>query len=317
MKKSFLFAALPFIALLTSAHAQTAQTGLAQHNRASSDSYYAEVTSMPDDIVPNHLSGVHVAMGRQQVVRAKEAAVAKRAQLAAESTVQQVAYAQGEEGGAVQLIEGTLIEQPSAAALNVTKPTPNNSVPVVPTVPAARQPYIIEAPIVAPIEVPQYAQPFRQTPSMQPQPTAISPTSPLPQMQSTSQVRRFEEPMVVETMSLDPYANRTRQRSNSLGYNAAQSDDLMQHVTDRFSPGGEPFAFSVGRADRNFFGVDRQACCDEWNGFCNCGGLKFNQGHLGVRGLRSQDNCEQCGQRTRRQPCRSAQNDCGCSTCRN
>ena len=72
----------------------------------------------------------------------------------------------------------------------------------------------------------------------------------------------------------------------------------------------------------NFFGVDREACCDEWSGFCkmknltfgcNCGGIKANKGHLGLSWLRSryggedcdycnggcceQNNCNDCSQR--------------------
>lgn len=347
MKKSFLLAVLPFVAFVASAHIQVAEaqqaSASAQPKSETSrsaierfnDSYFADPEDIGDDIVPNHLSGVHVAIGRQIAVEAKRAAIATRKQpverveqteqaaVKPSSSVQQVTFVQGKEGENVQLIQGKVIEQPSADALNVTKPTPNNSVPAFSAAPVPREPYIIDAPIVAPIESPNYAQPFRETPIMQPQAAVMSQ---LPQVQSPSRGQlssprqTFSEPMVVETTSLDPYAARMRQRSNSLGFEARpQFDDQMQHVTDRFSPGGEPFAFSVGRADPNFFGVNREECCDEWYGFCNCGGLKFNQGHLGVRNLRSNEPCEQCGQRIHRQSCRSraAQPDCGCSTCRN
>ena len=56
----------------------------------------------------------------------------------------------------------------------------------------------------------------------------------------------------------------------------------------------------------NFFGVDREECCDEWAGLCkckspkyrcNCGGLKANKGHLGIFWLKSKyggDGCDFC-----------------------
>ena len=56
----------------------------------------------------------------------------------------------------------------------------------------------------------------------------------------------------------------------------------------------------------NFFGVDRNECCDEWAGLCNCkspkyrcncGGLKANKGHLGIPWLKRKyggDGCDYC-----------------------
>jgi len=53
----------------------------------------------------------------------------------------------------------------------------------------------------------------------------------------------------------------------------------------------------------NFFGVDRDECCDEWSGLCRgkspkygcgCGGLKANSGHLGIGWLRSGYGGEDC-----------------------
>ena len=65
----------------------------------------------------------------------------------------------------------------------------------------------------------------------------------------------------------------------------------------------EPAArYSVVK-NRDFFGVDRDRCCDEWSKFANvkdlkyksnCGGLKANKGHLGISWLRSADNGEDC-----------------------
>lgn len=44
-------------------------------------------------------------------------------------------------------------------------------------------------------------------------------------------------------------------------------------------------------------------CCDEWENFGACGGLKANPGHLGIPWLRSKDDCDQAQGR-------------GCRTCR-
>ena len=53
----------------------------------------------------------------------------------------------------------------------------------------------------------------------------------------------------------------------------------------------------------NFFGVDRNECCDEWSGLggCKslkyggrCGGLKSSKGHLGIGWLRSGYGGEDC-----------------------
>ena len=90
----------------------------------------------------------------------------------------------------------------------------------------------------------------------------------------------------------------------------------MRHVTDHFSPGGEPFAQRTHQlGNPNVFGVDRRDSCDEWNGFGNCGGLKQNPGHLGLPWLGSKEACDQtiplrCG-------CRSCKSNgaCQCEQC--
>ncbi len=69
---------------------------------------------------------------------------------------------------------------------------------------------------------------------------------------------------------------------------------VMQDRVDNFSRGGEPFAFSTGGGNPKLFGVASDQCCDEWQNFSRCGGLKSNPGHYGVKWLRSHDSCEQC-----------------------
>lgn len=69
-----------------------------------------------------------------------------------------------------------------------------------------------------------------------------------------------------------------------------------------------------------FFGVDREKCCDEWEGLCGCGGLKSNQGHWGQPWIHGCDACEERGcsgkhsHRRKRQKCRD--DSCG-SACGN
>lgn len=93
---------------------------------------------------------------------------------------------------------------------------------------------------------------------------------------------------------------------------------IMQDTVDHFSPGGEPFAQRGIVGDPNFFGIDRRTCCDEWEGICNCGGLKNNPGHLGIPWLRSKDNCDSptklCGKHRNQRQARRG-NSCGCQSC--
>ncbi|MDG1512435.1 MAG: hypothetical protein P8L78_09385 [Mariniblastus sp.] len=42
----------------------------------------------------------------------------------------------------------------------------------------------------------------------------------------------------------------------------------------------------------NIFGIDEDQCCDEWENFTACGGLKTNPGHFGIPWLTGKDNCE-------------------------
>ena len=65
----------------------------------------------------------------------------------------------------------------------------------------------------------------------------------------------------------------------------------------------EPAAGYTVVKNRDFFGVEKGKCCDEWSKFCNykdlkfncnCGGLKANKGHLGISWLRSADGGEDC-----------------------
>ena len=115
-----------------------------------------------------------------------------------------------------------------------------------------------------------------------------------------------------ETTSLDHL--QMSQRVNSWD----RQSTSMRHVTDHFSPGGKPFAYSTAGGNQNFFGVDRRSVCDEWAGVCNCGGgLKDNPGHLGLPWLRSKDACDQAmplwpHKGRSKSACNS---DCGCQTC--
>jgi hypothetical protein len=64
--------------------------------------------------------------------------------------------------------------------------------------------------------------------------------------------------------------------------------------------------------NHNLFG-DPDAVCDEWENFCNCGGLKSNPGHLGRFWLRGGDQCEVNSRIKSRNRLRGG---CGCNSCR-
>jgi hypothetical protein len=64
----------------------------------------------------------------------------------------------------------------------------------------------------------------------------------------------------------------------------------------------------------NIFGIDEDQCCDEWENFTACGGLKTHPGHYGIPWLTGKDNCEAprgCGCGLRRSSL-----GCGTSACR-
>lgn len=167
---------------------------------------------------------------------------------------------------------------------NVTRPTPSNTNPIISEPPA---------PAVTPEPVGRnYQEVFRQE-----EPARESQASAMP-----------------ERVSLDDI--RMSQRGNE--WNEAPVSQ-MRDIVDHFSPGGEPFAQRGIVGTPNFFGVDRNSCCDEWAGYAVCsGGLKQNPGHYGIPFLRSKDSCDphttlggkRCG-------CRSCQpkKTCGCAAC--
>ena len=136
---------------------------------------------------------------------------------------------------------------------------------------------------------------------------------------------------------------------------AASSEALGSHVVGTFSPDGHPQVsvapeaniitppYQAEHVDHqnhqdnvitddhlfpevknvNFFGVDRNQCCDEWAGLCdskspkyrcNCGGLKANKGHLGIPWLKRKyggDGCDYCngGRCEKKRHCKKKRHD--------
>jgi hypothetical protein len=292
-----------------------------QGREAALKSYFQAPQMDLAEAIPNHLTGIHVAAASQpatlQIATKAKAADNKTAiqqpanwQLPenlnsakrntvkpAGTDVNQVQYVQGQETAQVQPIQGQISNAPISQApiseappapapvmnvpepTNIAKPTPQNSNFIAPE-PYAVEATVVETPTVEAINSPGYPEPYTQIEASQ-------------------------------ATTLDPYAAGNR---NAPAWTPKANP--MRHVSDRFSPGGEPFAYSVGRANPNFFGVNRECACDEWDGFCNCGGLKFNRGHLGIPALRSNDNCEPIQQRRVtlkvKQPCTTSQ---PCTTC--
>ncbi len=73
------------------------------------------------------------------------------------------------------------------------------------------------------------------------------------------------------------------------------------------------------RDPRFFFGVDPETCCDEWDHFAGCGGLKANPGHWGRRWIRATDDvcmeCRTCRIKKNKQESRAESSTCDCSRC--
>ena len=86
-------------------------------------------------------------------------------------------------------------------------------------------------------------------------------------------------------------------------YDASIEVPSESYDADHHSWTEEPAAAKTVVKNRDFFGVNKDACCDEWSRFgrgkdlkykSNCGGLKANKGHLGIPWLRSADAGEDC-----------------------
>jgi hypothetical protein len=101
----------------------------------------------------------------------------------------------------------------------------------------------------------------------------------------------------------------TKQISGTDVYDAASVDSSL-HSAGTCDTGVYHVGEFVDPALRRhlMFGVDRDSCCDEWAGFSNCGGLKANPGHLGLKWLRGGEACETT------ESCRRKR-DCDCQQC--
>jgi hypothetical protein len=75
------------------------------------------------------------------------------------------------------------------------------------------------------------------------------------------------------------------------------------------------------RDQRFFFGVDPSTCCDEWDLFAGCGGLKANPGHWGRPWIRAADDvcmeCRYCRCKKNHRERKAYQRgeSCGCEEC--
>ena len=165
---------------------------------------------------------------------------------------------------------------------NVIRPTPGNTAPT--------SPRVIESPQV----------------DLLPPPEPVAEAQPEPRYEENF---RTDTPAEPERVSLDELRMLQRQQNSF-----PQRPSTMRDVVDHFSPGGEPFAIRGYAGNPTFFGVDRRQCCDEWENFSNCGGLKAKPGHLGIPCLRSKDDCDTVT------PCRlctrKSDRGCGCAACK-
>jgi len=185
------------------------------------------------------------------------------------------------------IVQEPIVEAPNVSAQdfdNVTRPTPSNTNPIISEPPA---------PAASPEPVGRSYQEF-----------------------FNERARSTQASEMPERVSLDDI--QMSQRENN--WTEAPTSQ-MRDIVDHFSPGGEPFAQRGIVGTPNFFGVDRNSCCDEWAGYANCsGGLKHNPGHYGIPFLRSKENCDPytplCGNRGCRTCQPKTKRACGCAACR-
>lgn len=183
---------------------------------------------------------------------------------------------------------------------------------------ATRSPQEIELPRVLVESAPQAE--IQQVPAQRViKPTPVitqappEPVSRMPQQQYTAPPEDTPAQIIYD----DPYGAETGRSQMSpfesrLAIEQAY-DQRMQDRSDYFSPGGEPFARPGGRTSA--FGISADQCCNEWENFSRCGGLKANPGNCGIKWLRSNDDCEQCN-RIGCNDCRPRKPACGCGQCR-
>ncbi|MDB4380978.1 hypothetical protein N9Z70_06265 [Mariniblastus sp.] len=133
---------------------------------------------------------------------------------------------------------------------------------------------------------------------------------------------------VRRSLSLNTVPAISRPRTNELvaaTFETSSSNDFaLSRTFAKRSPILQPspantiefqtIAESPSSTRTNIFGIDEDQCCDEWENFTACGGLKTNPGHYGIPWLTGKDNCEAprgCGCGLRRSSL-----GCGTSACR-
>ena len=97
--------------------------------------------------------------------------------------------------------------------------------------------------------------------------------------------------------SFEKEQQRQLRNTNSIQrfINASSGQSGANLVTAAVEPGYSPQVIvetcsAVEIRNHCFFGVDADTCCDEWDGFCNCGGLKAHPGHYGQKWLVGHDD---------------------------
>ncbi|MDC3224698.1 hypothetical protein OAU26_07185, partial [Mariniblastus sp.] len=111
---------------------------------------------------------------------------------------------------------------------------------------------------------------------------------------------------VRRSLSLNTVPAISRPRTNELvaaTFETSSSNDFaLSRTFAKRSPILQPspantiefqtIAESPSSTRTNIFGIDEDQCCDEWENFTACGGLKTNPGHYGIPWLTGKDNCE-------------------------
>lgn len=138
--------------------------------------------------------------------------------------------------------------------------------------------------------------------------TANQNSNSVPSVNSAIQISRVKQP---QTLTAVPVQSRpSTSQLVAATFETSNNNDfgLSLNYTDRQATlqptPAHAFQYqatveSPSSTRANIFGIDEDQCCDEWENFTACGGLKTNPGHYGIPWLTGKDNCE-------------AANGCGC-----
>lgn len=287
MKKRITCSVLFLVAFPLSAFAQQS------NSQVQPDSYFAEVPIQVQSGKANHITGA-------QLDSQRESATARELRL--EKATNALLSAQLSAAQAIQNIR-TLQQSEAFQAPRVSQLVGNTQNQVQITNEVVQPPNVAPQDFAIPNTVNKPTPATVQPPAV---PARVEVAPPAMNIREVEYAQATDDVVTsqYDPTSIDSY--RMTQQSEPW----AEKSNTMRHIGDHFSPGGKPFAYQTSFPNSNFFGVDRNQCCDEWAGHCNCsGGLKTNPGHLGIPWLRGKEPCDSAVKLGRKRQ------GCGCAAC--